>query len=246
MGQPSIRRELGGNQKTESIELKNFSSETFPLSLGTLHKDILVCIFKNLNRKSIIAVIRTCKYFQSIWESVLEPDMCICYIGPGDADVSDQLLGDFEYPLKYILSDLKLGSWVKFKPVIQGIKNSRCSMKALFWVQENDVKDDTLQLLRQFIFECPQTPILFWKGNPILFEHVLLPHELEKLMSLEYLCISGGYLSMDWPQFFNQFPKLKCIYFSPSTIDGVSTDWILNTRTIFIMDCNVRYNNNIK
>jgi hypothetical protein len=137
--------------------------------------------------------------------------------------------------------------------VIQGSKigtSSECSTKALFWVQKGCVRNDTLKLLQWFVSECPQTPILFWEGDPIFFGHVpsyqeleissqeleKSSQELEKLKSLEYLCIRGGCLLKDWPKFFDQFPKLRCIYFRPSGLHYTRTTWTVNTQRTFIMD----------
>jgi hypothetical protein len=220
----------------DSLETLSALLEALPASLRALHKEIFIYIFENLNTKSMVAVIRTCKYFQLIGEYISKLDMDICYIGPVYDDVILQFLNGFNCPFKYILQDKNLGSWVKLKPLIQGIKNSRCFTKALFWVQEENLNDDTLQLLQRFISEYPQTSILFWKGDSVLFEQVLLSHELEKLESLEYICISGGYPSKNWPQFFNKFPKLKCVYLKPSIKDSVREIWTVNTKTRFIMD----------
>jgi hypothetical protein len=261
MGQPSIRRELGGNQKAESIELKTFSSSLkTSLSLGTLHKDIILCIFRRLDMCHIVAMVMACKYFKSIWDSVSELDMCIYVIVPKDIIVGWKLFRYSKYPLKYILRGLNLGPWLKFKPVIQGSKieiSSGYSTKALFWVQKGCVENDTLKLLQRFVSECPQTFILFWEGDPIFFGHeILLYQELEilsqefekssqefekssqepeKLKSLEYLCVRGGCLLKDWPKFFDQFPKLKCVYFRSNGLHHPTT-WTVNTQKTFIMD----------
>jgi hypothetical protein len=138
-----------------------------------LFKEILIYIFETLDTKAMAAVIRTCKYFQLIGEYVSKSDMEICYIGPPETDVRDIFFSNFKYPFDYVSSKLNLVEpWVKFKPVIQGSEtkiSSGCSTKALFWVQEKNVKDDTLQLLQRFVSECPQTPILFWKGKEVQY-----------------------------------------------------------------------------
>jgi hypothetical protein len=219
------------------------SVEPKPPSLETLHKEIILYIFEMLDTKSVVAVIITCKDFHLISEHVSKSFVDIWYIRPlGVGNVRDIFFEDFEYPFDYVTSKLNLVKpWVKFKQVIQGSKTeifSGCSTKALFWVQEEDyVKNDTLQLLQRFIYECPQTRILFWKGSPILFDHTLLPHEFKKLRSLEYLFIDCSDSHEDWPQFFNQFPGLKCIYFRPSGLCYMPT-WTVDTQRtlLFIMD----------
>jgi succinate dehydrogenase/fumarate reductase cytochrome b subunit len=207
--------------KMDSVELK-----TSP-SLGTLGKDIILSIFKRLDMCHIVAMVMACKYFKSIWESVSELDMCI-YTIVLDAAASWKLLHHFKYPLKYVLQDLNLGPWLKFKPVIQGSKigtSSECSTKALFWVQKGCVRNDTLKLLPSYQ-ELEISSQELEKSS----------QELEKLKSLEYLCIRGGCLLKDWPKFFDQFPKLRCIYFRPSGLHYTRTTWTVNTQRTFIMD----------
>jgi hypothetical protein len=211
------------------------------LSLRTLYKELLLYIFEKLDTESVVAVMITCKDFRLISEHVSKSFVDIWYIGPPEIDVRERFFSNFKYPFDYASSKLNLVEpWVKFKPVIQGSEteiSSGCSTKALFWVQEDDdVKDDTLQLLRRFVSECPQTRILFLKGSPALFEYVQLPDEFK--LSLEYLFINCDHLSEDWPQFFEQFPKLKCVYFRLDGPYWMTATWTVNTEKplLFIMD----------
>jgi hypothetical protein len=210
--------------------------------LGTLYKELFIHIFEMLDTESIVAVIITCRYFQLINKCVSKSFMDIYCIKPLRVDnVREKFFANFKYPLGYVIPKLNLvvEPWVKFKQVVQGSKtkiSSGCSTKALFWIQENDVKNNTSQLLQQFVSECPQTRILFLKGSPALFEYVQLPDEFK--LSLEYLFINCDHLSEDWPQFFEQFPKLKCVYFGLDGRGWMTTTWTVNTQKplLFIMD----------
>jgi hypothetical protein len=232
--------------KSEVTEMDSVELKTPSPSLGTLRENIILCIFRRLDMCHIIAMVMTCKYFKSIWDSVSELDMCIYVIVPKDIIVGWKFFRHSKYPLKYILRGLNLGPWLKFKPVVQGSKieiSSGYSTKALFWVQEGCIGNNTLELLQRFVSECPQTSILFWEGDPIFFGHEILLYqelekssqELEKLKSLEYLCVRGGCLLKDWSKFFNQFPKLKCVYFKSNGLPYTTT-WTVNTPKTFIMD----------
>jgi hypothetical protein len=122
------------------------SSETSSLSLRTLPKDILLVIFVRLDVISITAVEITCKYFKSIWESVLEPEMDMDFI-PQVNTVDLQYLCRFRYLSKCISQDLKLQSLSEFKLVVpEGKTESSLEypMKALL-VQDRNLGNDELQ-----------------------------------------------------------------------------------------------------
>jgi hypothetical protein len=238
----------------DSVELKTLSPslETFSsslktsLSLGTLHQDIILCIFRRLNMCHIVAMVMVCRYFKSIWESVPEPDVTIYpivpqyVILPECVDVDWQLLHGFEYPLKYIFQCLKLQSLSEFKLVVPEGKTGsslKYPTKALL-VHHINLGDNESQLLESIIFQHPQISILFWGKNPSLISTPSKFYSsLLKLGPLKYLCINDGMLYVDWPNFFNQFKRLKLVYFTPKELDYSEQFWTINTRkTVFIMN----------
>jgi hypothetical protein len=228
--------------KTKDIESKTFShslsletspslSETFPAlletsptSLKTLPKEMVLCILEKLNMKSRVLMGMTCKYLKSIYESIKKQIINIENITLNDKDVHWKLLRDFEHAFEYIFQYLSESS-------------PECSKKALLWVQ-NYESNDELKLLREFVFQYPQTPILFWKGDTISFVNMTPAGQFSKLKSLKYLCISGGCLSVDWPIFFHGFKQLKLIYFRQNKVYCSESIWAMNIQeeTLFIMD----------
>jgi hypothetical protein len=218
-------------EEEQDYELETFSSSkipppflTFSASFETLPIDMVLCILEKLNMSSRAAVVVTCKYFNSIWESAKNPIMKMYYIPPKDIIVNWQLLQCFEHAFKYAFLDL-------------AINTSECPTKALLWIHDNRLSVDALKLLRGFVSEYSKTPILFWKGDPIFEVNTVLYNLLLKLKLLKCLCISGGCLDLNWPKFFRQFEQLKLIYFRPSTINDVSTVWTMDTpETFFIME----------
>jgi hypothetical protein len=216
----------------ECIELKTSSPlsetslsllETSSPSLGTLHKDTLLRIFEMLEMKSMVAVARTCKYFQSIYESVKKP-MDIYHIKLDDM-VVDWELCDFKYALKYISQYLIKSS-------------SKCPTEALSWIQEKEVTAKLLILLEWFVSKYPQASTLFLKGQSIFFGTHEIHDRFLKLKSLKYLCISGGSPSQDWSWFLGQFKKLELVYFAPGQLWKYEEKiLVLDTeKTVFIMD----------
>jgi hypothetical protein len=106
-----------------------------------------------------------------------------------------------------------------------------------FLVYDKNLGNDELQLLKSFISQHSQTPILFWGRNPsFISTSSALYQSFEKLGSLKYLCINSSYLDENWPNFFNQFKRLKLVYFTPNELHYTERTWIINTpKTVFIM-----------
>jgi hypothetical protein len=212
------------NTFSSSKEISPYFLKTSPALFGIIPIEIVLYIFELLNMSSRAAVVITCKYFKSIWKSVKKLLMEIRYITPEKVVLNWQLLQCFERAFERIFRYLAESS-------------PKYPTKALLWIHNNRLSDDTLKLLRVFVSEYPRTPILFWKGDPISFVNIELSHEFIKLQSLKYLCISGGSLGLTWPRFFHNFEHLELIYFIPSTIDDVSEVWTMNTlETLFIME----------
>jgi hypothetical protein len=220
-------------EEEQDYELETFSSSkipppflTFSASFETLPIDMVLCILEKLNMSSRAAVVVTCKYFNSIWESVKKLVMYMHHITPKGIVVNWQLLQCFEHVFKYVFQDLT-------------INPSKCPKKALLWVHNNCLSDDALELLREFVSEYPQTSILFWKGDPISSVDKKLVAQFVKLKSLRCLFMSGGYSNMNWPGFFSVFKQLIMIYFRPSTINGTKkVIWIVDNKQaiLFIME----------
>jgi hypothetical protein len=96
-----------------------------------------------------------------------------------------------------------------------------------FLVYDKNLGNDELQLLKSFISQHSQTPILFWGRNPSF---------ISTSSALYYLCINSSYLDENWPNFFNQFKRLKLVYFTPNELHYTERTWIINTpKTVFIM-----------
>jgi hypothetical protein len=224
-----------------SSETLPSSLETLSLSLRTLPKDILLIIFGELDMRSMTEVIITCKYFKSIWEFVPKPRVCIYPIVLKNDVVDWQLLRGFEYSLKYISRDLKLRSLSEFKLVVVSEGKTESSleypMKAALLVQDDNLEKDELQLLESFVSQYSQTIILFLADDKHFSRMSKLYQSLRTLHSLEYICISNGHLGTDWPNLFNQFKRLKQVYFTPNEQYDTETKWTINTpKTVFIMD----------
>jgi hypothetical protein len=215
------------NTFSSSKEISPYFLKTSPALFGIIPIEIVLYIFELLNMSSRTAMVVTCRYFKSIWKSVKELLMEIHYIIPKkDVVVNWQFLQCFERAFERIFQYLAESS-------------PEYPTKALLWVHNNRSSDDALRLLQGFVFEYPKTPILFLKGDPITFVSKKLVGQFIKLKSLEYICMSGGRLNMNWSLFFNQFPKLKCVYFRPSIIDNVlAVTWTMNNthEILFIME----------
>jgi hypothetical protein len=226
--------------ETSPLLISPSSLEISSLSLRTLSKDILLIIFKRLDVRSVTALEITCKYFKSIWESVPGPYMYMDFI-PQVKFVDFQFLRRFRYLSKCISQDMKLRSLSEFNLVVsEGKTESSIEYftKALL-VQDKNLEDDELKLLESFVSKHPQTPILFWGGNPMFHEISISCRSLKKMRSLEYVCISNGCFSGNWPEFFNQFEQLKLVYFAPTKRcnEDEEQTWTINTRkTLFIME----------
>jgi hypothetical protein len=230
-----LREKKGNYELNTSSSSKEISPpflKTLSASFETLPVDMVLCILELLNMSSRAAVVVTCKYFNSIWESVKKILMHIHYIIPEKIPkkipkrmvLNWQLLQCFEHAFECILQNLAGNS-------------PEYPTKALLWVHKNRLSGNALKLLRGFVSQYPQTPILFLKGDPISSVSRKLSNLFIKLQSLKCLHISGGYLNKTWPRFFHKFEQLGLIYFIPSTIDNVSTTWNMNTpRTLFIME----------
>jgi hypothetical protein len=160
-------------------------------------------------------------------------------IVPEDVVIGWQLLHSFRHPFEYISQDLKLQSLSKFKPVVSEGKTESSleyPTKALL-VQDENITDDELQLLKSFVSQHPQTTILLWGGEPVFSRTSRLCQLLKTLHSLEYLCISNGYFDENWPKFIYQFKRLKLVYFTPNGLYYIENVWTINTpKTVFIMD----------
>jgi hypothetical protein len=221
-----------------SLKTSPSSSKTSSLLLRTLPRDILLIIFVRLDVISITAVEITCKYFKSMWESVPKPEVDIDVIVLKDIAVDWKLLRGFEYSLKYISQDLKLRFLLEFKLVVlEGKTESSLEYptKALL-IQDKNLGNDELQLLKSFVSKYSQTTILFWRENSFFQNSKILCQSLRTLHSLEYICINNGYLEESWPNFFNQFKRLKLVYFTPKEAYCVETIWTINTpKTVFII-----------
>jgi hypothetical protein len=212
-------------------------------SLGTLHKDIVSYIFRILDIYSMRAMAVTCRKFKLLYESDETKIMKIVYAVSSNKVLNQQHVHDLEYPLKLLCWESGLLSWPKFKPAVRRreIKSSPGGYKKAFlWIDEGKVVCKVFQTFKESISECSDAFILFLKGNPVFFQYNLpvFTKEPVKRSSLEYLCISGGSLSADWPKFISWFENLKWIYFKPSGRYGEIATWtITNKQKIrFIID----------
>jgi hypothetical protein len=129
-------------------------------------------------------------------------------------------LDGFGYSLEYIFQDLKLQFLSKFKLTVPERKaeNSPKYPTEALLIQDRNLTRYEFKLLQSFVSQHPQTTILFWGGDPVFRETLILCRLLVKLCSLEYLCISNGHLNINWPRFFNQFKRLKLVYFTPNEL----------------------------
>jgi hypothetical protein len=134
-----------------------------------------------------------------------------------------------------------LQSLSEFELVVPEGKPVSCleyPMKVLF-VHDKNLGNEELKLLESFVSQHPQTPILFWEGNPMFNEFTVSYQSLKKLRSLEYVYISNGCAGENWPKFNNQFEQLKLVYFASTQQcnEHKEQTWTINTwKTLFMMD----------
>jgi hypothetical protein len=252
-------------KKSELIVPERHSVELEPLlfSLEALPNDIILVIFSMLDEWSIKAILMTCKYFKSIiyrsnMRPYIKPLITVNYIALPSTDLLDmEQVRDLIYPLEYRFQNLGLPFSLEFKPVDpkrETKSSSGYSVNVLLWIEQGEVTDRALKLLRWFISKIskdPQTPvILLLKGDSIFSKHKELLQKVRKLSSLRVLGVIDGSPKC-WSE-LKTFKQLELDYFVPeqkyrgnderSINIARTTVWTINTyeTTFIINDPSVR------
>jgi hypothetical protein len=219
----------------------SLSSGTLPNELKIIPDEIFSNIFRMLDMDSMGAVIITCWKFKLLYESDKTSLMDITCTALDNEALNKRRVGNLKYPLKLICLDLKLLLRPKFNLAIQRgeIKSSPgCHKKALLWIYKSKVTYEALRVFHESVSECPDVPILLFKGDPVFLLYKLpSAKQPGRVVSWKYLCISGGDLSTTWPGLINEIEGLQWVYFKPGESYSDEVTWTITTRkTVFIME----------